>query len=516
MPFIWPAAVRRIMSRWTRQLSNMSEADDMQPFDWEWDERRGQYEVWWKLYSNEAYMKASDGGYREEILQTVIGREDYNNEIIAGYVNPVRTIVDCYQNVFRGVWGRDFWPMQEDGDEALASESLMYQTLSDIWRRSNLDTSKQLMQLFGPLYGTVGLRISANPETLVSRIQVEHPARIIDFDEDEDGNVTAVELQYSELTGPIGKNRVTTKVREILDKTRFIRERNGVNELDTPNALGVCPYVIIRHTDVGSEFGVPAFFGSETLLHLINWRVSRQNENIDQNEKPRWFVTGAGKAPISFDLGGTKALYAEASSEVPTPTATAMTPAVQHDQHRGYWEALYEKLKERQPEIVVSDIKALSGQSGETIAQLLKPVAERIELARANYEDGVCRALRLATAWRVLMGAADIGFGSGEISAAMRGMNETEGRFTFNERPALALSPYDLIKQAEAETARRKRNIEDANAAGTFVSSTEQLRIAGYSEEEIAGIESEVSDQDVIPTDDEDDVPFQRSNDAAA
>jgi hypothetical protein len=513
MTSLFSAPVRAIMRRFSRQLENRDAVGDMLPFDWEWEERRDAYSEWAKLHANTVYDDAADGGSMELILTDVIGREESSGEMIVGYENPLRAICEAYQNVFRGVWGRDFWPMSADGDEMLQTSSGLYRALAAVWKESSLDNKKQVMQTFAPLFGTVGLRISAYASTGVARIAIDHPGRIVDFDEDEDGRCTAVLLEYSELAGPLGRERRVDSVRDFMDDRIIRRERNGNLEFEVQNALGVCPYVVLRHSDTGGEFGAPAFFGSEKIIHHINWRITRQDTCVDRNEFPTWFITGSGDAPERISLTGDHAIYCKTDVDVPSPTVNAMTPNIQHGEHRAFYADLIERLKSRQPELILNDLKALSGQSGETIAQLLKPVAQRIELARSNYEHAVIRAMKIAVAWKVLLGAADVGSGSGNTEAAIRSLSATEADWTFNARSALPESPFDVVKREEAETWRRSRNIADASAA-VFVSEREKLRIAGYDEKRIADIEKEVGEQDVIPTDDADDVPFQGADDA--
>jgi hypothetical protein len=74
---------------------------------------------------------------------------------------------------------------------------------------------------------------------------------------------------------------------------------------------------------------------------------------------------------------------------------------------------LISTLMERQPELLISALKALSGQSGETIAKLLIPAEAKIEHAKANYEHALKRAMQIGLSEGVRLGLWDLGTGTG-------------------------------------------------------------------------------------------------------
>ncbi len=500
-----PSFGKRIFSlfdRYVRRAGNASVSNDPRPFDWEWDERKDQYQTWDKLWANTILLPQNLGGMREIILRDIIGRD--TTLTVNGYYSPVETIVAAYQNVFRGVWGRDIWATTPDNDE-FDPESKLYQTLSKVWRWSNLDTSKQVIQHHAALYGTVGLRVVASPETKRVRISYDHPGRIVDFDEDDEGNVTAVLLEYDELAGALGRDRHSVRVREELTARMFTREVDGKRVSETENALGICPYVIMRHRDIGAEYGVPAFYGSENILHLINWRISRQDRSIDRNGFPRWFGSGAGNAPTEVNLGEDSMVYVKTMEGQPPPALEPLVPNIKQGDNREFWVKLIDLLKGRQPELALGDIEALSGQSGETIAKLLVPAATRVLEARALYEDAFIRGMKIAMGWMSMLSLADIGIGASTQGRAASVIRDDAFAFTFNARSALPETPYDLLSSIEADTKRRDLDIAAAAEAGDDVSHRERLRIMGYGETEIDKILKEKREQDVVADGDDDD-----------
>jgi hypothetical protein len=181
-----------------------------------------------------------------------------------------------------------------------------------LWRWSNLDTQKQLLQEWAANLGTVGLRIVAkantNPAQRRVSIQLDHPGTIVDFDEDDRGNVTAVLLRWKAVGGELGERRRDVDVEELITKDEFTVSVNGT-KTTTTNELGVCPYVILRHRDSGHEFGDWSYKGSEQIIHQVNWLIANQGDSVIAHIWPTWFATAGGNAPEEFQLGRQKVAY---------------------------------------------------------------------------------------------------------------------------------------------------------------------------------------------------------------
>jgi hypothetical protein len=265
-----------------------------------------------KMLNNTYYTKSVDGGYKEEVLKELFDSQDEGDVI--GVYNPVKEIVESYQNVLRGRFGREIRidPMVggEDGREvnpALLPKNL--NVVGRIWQMSNLDTRKQPMQTMAANLGAVGIRVVAKPNADEFQrrafLQFEHPAKIKGFDEDDRGNITEVELEYAVETGPID-DRETVTIHEVLNKTEFVREVDGKKDptlTQTTNDLGVCPYVILRHEDNDTPFGRHAYAGSEQIIHALNLVFSNTSQSVFDHVWPTWFGTGSGEEPHEIETG---------------------------------------------------------------------------------------------------------------------------------------------------------------------------------------------------------------------
>lgn len=500
---------RTTRQRITQQAQNMRRWGDSEPFDWEWDDRKDIYAFNKAMLDNTVYRLEAAGGYRETIFRDVFGLDFTEEHRITGAYNPVKIIVDCYQNVFRGTLGQEIKidPMVDDrpvNPRLIKGEAGQSSPIRRLWRWSNLDTNKAILQEWAANLGTVGLRVVSrggdNPRVY---LQIDHPGAILDFTEDDRGNVTEIELSYTALVGELGKDREEVEVREVFTKDEFVREIDGQDVLEPEekkNALGVCPYVILRHRDDGHEYGKWSYLGSEDAIHYLNWIINNQGESIVEYAWAQWFAAAGGNAPENFDSGRKKVIYVKTDPDTPAPIFTPLVPQVDQAGSIEFWINLIENLVQRQPELVVNAVKQLSGQSGETIAKLLTPAESKVYGARANYEHALRRAMQIGLSEGVRLKLWDLGKGTGTADAADATYEAGLEEFAFAERPALPQSSYDQVQQATAEQARTVAGFTAAKAGDGLVDWEEQMRIAHYTPEEIKKISERRKTQGALPT----------------
>lgn len=476
--------------------------------------RQHQYAFNEAMLRNRVYRTTQYGGFRDQIFRETFGIECTTDLRLIGAYNAARQIVDAYQNCLRGTLGVGEFRVDETVNNRPTNPALLDEEgkedaspIVQLWKWSNLDTAKALLQETAANLGTVGLRCVATNDNDENKrrvsIQVDHPGVIFDFDEDDRGNVTAIELQYKATTGPIGE-REEVEVREVLDKDRFVKEINGDNVLEpdqTVNELGVCPYVILRHRDEGKGFGRWAYDGSEDVIHWINLLMVNQGESVMEHAWPQWFAAAGGPKPESFKLGRRKVAYVKMDADTPAPIFQPLVAPLDQNGTREYWQALIEYLHGRQPELILSSIKALSGQSGETIAKLQIAAEAAIKRARAQYEHALTRILQIGLSEGVRMGLWDLGTGTGDAEAAERAYREGKEDFAFADRPALPPTTYDKVNQAKADEAPQQEKLNTA-AKAQQVGMDQQtvLEHAGKTAEEAKQIQRRRASEDVVPT----------------
>lgn len=456
------------------------------------------------------YAQRSPSGYLGDILTTLGKPCGDDAPPIVPYYNPVPAIVGCYQNALGGRLGEELKAERPDGKPLPKATA---DALARVWRWTNLDARLEELTTLVANQGTAGIRIVGDGEGADGRVylQFEHPSTIADAEEDSRGNLVNVLLRYQVYFSPsLGDPYVPVDVEELIGKERFSKKVGGDEQLDAEeqvNRLGICPYRLMRHCRrSGDFFGRHAYEGSELAIHGINWALSQLDEATARAINETVFMSGAGDAPQEIPLGRLTAMYVKLAQGVPVGDLKYIVPQLAVAETGESIIRNVELLYTRQPELILNALKLLSGTSGETLAQVLKPVESAVLRARRLYEADLIAALQLAQSIGIVMGLWDLGTGRGTPEAADRAYDDGQGpeAMRFADRPALPPTVYAKIQQAQADVADRKAKMELAAAgAKAGVSHDEQLRLAGYSQADIDRINAEKADQDLL--DEEDD-----------
>jgi hypothetical protein len=464
------------------------------------------YELRDLMLEGSIYQTTRLGGALKQVLKSIgrpCGGQDEAKYPISGYYNPVKPIVGFYSNAFGGRLGGDL--KLADKVNGREVNKAMADVVAKVWRWSNLDHRTAEMTTLAANHGTVGVRIvkTDGPNARVY-LDFDHPAFIKAIDLDNRGNVQSVFLEYTGVrTLPDGTNE-TFKVEEVISREGFSQQFDGEEQL-TPdrqkNPLGLCPYVLIRHDIApGEVFGRHAYFGSERMIHGINFGLSQLDQSIVEHVWPYLFASAAAKKPVKYTTGRYTLIYAENQEGKPQATFNALAPPLPFQGAIAHIQQLVDMVRDRQPQLVLSEMGLLSGISGETLAQVLKPAESESVRARALYEDGIVRAIQIAASIGIFSGmdGFNLGTGSGK-DGADRAYDDGQGpeAFAFADRPAIQPTVFQKIQQANANVADRQAKMTLANTAKD-VSVEERLRIAGYSDKEIQNIIAEKSR--LVPT----------------
>jgi hypothetical protein len=292
----------------------------------------------------------------------------------------------------------------------------------------------------------------------------ETPDRIRHLAYDDRGNVERVTIEYEREESTSGNYSDIHLIREELTPDVFRTYRDEIpydlvnNQANGrlavyPNALGVTPYVALKHKHIGKEWGIGALVGQESKIDLLNMLVGHIITQIIRHVKVKWAISASGSAPKEIDLGDTTVVYMQ--TDPATTTAPSMTPMVSNLSLADailMASNLLDELRDSLPELKATDGKFLAGQSGETVIQLRQPAEQLILEARAQYEDALIRAQQIALSWGVLLGLWDLGAGRGTRAAADASYTQGLEDHRFNKRPALPLTAY---QELELENKRR-------------------------------------------------------------
>ncbi len=485
--------------------------------DFEWDDRRQYYDTCWGYYTNDVYFLQADGGIRE-IVNKSLGNAQVAD--LTGIYNPTQRIVDSYENIFRGEFGEDMNvdDVMADGRAVkpmLVNSKEARSPVGDIFRWSRWNVKKNLLTKYGACLGTVGVRIVAATATDTTpanvRLQFEHPGRIKDLELDEMGNVVSILLEYDRLEGALGEERTEVRITETLTKTEFSATRDDKPWnlfTDSPggpvdNALVIVPYIMIRHNDIGDDFGLPAFHSSITILNIINALAKHIQIQIHRHVRAKWLVIASGKEPTEFDMSDLTVAYINQAADAARPVIQPMVANLNLADATAVLSFYTQELHDRQPELKATDGKFLAQQSGDSISQLREPAEQRLLSARNVYEEALIGALKIALVWGDMLELWDLGEDITTGPSAVAALTSGNLDFRFTVRSGLPVTATDDLIRMQGEDLHLRTLADVSQTGAEDLSRRERMRIRGYEEEEIKKIIEEARTQDVIPDTDQ-------------
>lgn len=471
----WIAALGRLVRGGAPQTS------------WAWKDRYAVYQLWDSYYSNQAYDTLANGGQRESI-NTDLGNASAAD--LCGIYNPISQVVDLYGNVFAGAFGDEI-----RAETTGQAQPALIEAINQIWEWSNLTVQKQMVCRLAATHGLCGLRIVArdDPDPTRRRVYIkpEHPKTIRDMRLDDRGNIEAIQLEY-DLTVGLAEQAITITIREQLEKGRIqtwrvengeafpfdlstfqtdgmpldkINDYDGGRWSDRPNALGVVPYVPLYHELSGDEWGKNAFYKARAPIDRLNALMSHTDIQVHRHVRATWLLAAAGKPPTEFVFDDLKIVYVDTQQSNSNPMAQAMVANLDLQGAIAQAKLQIDLIEDMLPELKATAGKFLSGQSGETIAELRKPAEEKIGIARANYEDAMVRADKIAVSWMILLGLVDVGTGMGSREAADAAYRGGLEDHRFNRRPLLQLGDTGTVQAQPQQAKGVEEQVQPTDAA---------------------------------------------------
>ncbi len=443
------------MTNYIQALGQIIRTGQLGQTGWVWDERRTVYDLWQQYFDNNVYDRTSEGGSRD-LINAALGNA-YSADI-SGLYNPVSEVVDLYLHIFGGSFGDE---IRAESDTAATLEAL-----AQIWEWSNLNIEKRRICRMPATYGLCGLRIVARDDIDPAKrrvyIKAEHPNTIRDMILDDRGNVETIQLEY-DITAGLAEDAETLTIRELLEKDRiqtwrvngsivqpfdiggFIADGMPVKEINTyareqgadyPNALGVTPYVICYHDQGNDEWGRNCFYKARGAIDRYNSLISHTDIQVHETVRTVWLIAAAGAPPVEFDFSGRKVIFVDQRQGGTPPLAQPLVADLDLAGAIAQSKVQLDAIEDKLPELKATAGRFLSGQSGETVAQLRKPAEEKIQAARDLSEDALIRAQKIALSWGVLLELWNLGTGFGR-DAADAAFREGLEDHKFNKRPLL-------------------------------------------------------------------------------
>jgi hypothetical protein len=281
-------------------------------YDFESPEARAtRYDILWAYYQNNAYRTLHKWSQKMKV--------DYGlYPYIRGIYNPGNRICNFHQT---HIWGGDLDREAGDGSEiptALplegASDSLRG-AVSQIWEWSRWDVTKDIMTLYGTVYGDVFLRVVAVPDRKMVYLDRVHPGWITAMYTSNLDEITYYEMEYMRLD-PMKLNGQKVRYVERATLTgegvvyQTFRENNPFAWDGNPEEWVVpypfIPMVHIKHNDVGLDWGWSEMFPSLGKFRELDDQASKLSDQIRKLVDAPWMFAGVkpGKTGGTITIEG--------------------------------------------------------------------------------------------------------------------------------------------------------------------------------------------------------------------
>lgn len=395
--------------------------------------RRRVYALNQMYYDNTVYNRLRDKGAIEYVNETL---GDLKADDLTGAFNPVERAVELYAN---NLFNRRFDALIDSvvnrgitRRERPVNETIL-DPLSQIAEWSNLDIELTDFGRLTALQGTTGIRVVARvganyPNDLLEDrrvyIQFEHPSMIAGVVQDDRGNVTQALTEQVRVEGNLDIENVigadlgvrSYTYRTLLTKSEFrvtrdnqpyddiAKSQTGTYAQRLPNILQVTPYVLARHRKLGGVWGAWCHFGKEPMINKCNALAAHIDRQIGRHVNVTTVVAAKGEPPKEYDFSGRRLVHIKLTEGATPPAFTQLVSNLSLADAITKLKTNLGELRDALPELHAVDGDFLSGQSGETVAQLRLPASQRILAVRKLQYDSLKRALKIALSWGVLLG----------------------------------------------------------------------------------------------------------------
>jgi hypothetical protein len=458
------------------------------------DDRKKYYGHAWDYYRGEMFSRRNGANWTIYLAT----RELYKHTRLI--YNPVPQIVDFYvDNLWQPAANEDFeslvTPVTDKTDEKIIA------AIAQIDQWSNFLSDAPKIKRYASATGNVLIEGIDDPVREKVLHRTIWPGYVADIELNATGDVQAYTLEYDFYDRATKSNfrfkKIVTKdtYSYFKDDKPFIPE--GKTSAVEPNPYKFCFAVWIRHTDDGSDYGLPACKDFNKVDEL-NSLASHLHDNIRKTiESPKLISTDEDVLPL---IGATK-----------NPTTKTLVPqdprlnwvvfktksgAGVHDlagslkleEANPYLKDCLTSFTDDYPELQAATIIRENSQlSGAALERMLGPAQNRLNGVQPNYNQQLIklRQMQLAVAGMRANG------GGWSTSDSQKDVFKPFGLQSY-ERGDLnfSLKRSALVQSTEAED--EDLLIKKAQRATTLegiVDGREQLSIAGYSDEQIDEIE---------------------------
>jgi len=476
------------------------------------DKRQEYYGHAWAYYRGQMFSRREGQDWSIYLS----GRELYKHTRLI--YNPVPMIVDFYvDNLWQPAANEDFeslvTPVTDKTDEKLIA------AIAQIDQWSNFLSDAPKIKRYAAATGNIlieGVDDLARQKVLHRAIW---PGYVTHIELNETGDVIAYTIEY-EVYDP--EKRSNFKFKKIVTKDSFSYFRDdrpfipiGKTAEVEPNPYGFCFAVWIRHTDDGSEFGLPAC-KDFNKVDEVNSLGSHLHDSIHKGiESPKIISVDGEVLPL---IGATQ----NETTKVVTPQDPRLNWVVfktkpsttVHDlagdlklaEANPYLKDCLTSFTDDYPELQAASIIRDNAQlSGAALERMLGPAQNRLNGVQPNYNQQLIklRQMQIAVAGMRANGGGWTSANRQKDVFKPYGLSSYEkGELNFNLKKSVLVQ----TTEAENEDVLMKKATRATTLDG-IVDQREQLSIAGYGEDQAEEIIARKEKENELITDPEDTDP---------
>lgn len=380
-----------------------------------WASRRLRYAINWGFYENSAYSTVHKWTNAYKIQYGLY-------KYIRNIYNPSYRLGEFYKS---HLWGGMLDKLAAD-DGALPIETdneSLREAIATLWKWSNWQIKKDIVTLYGSTLGDAVLKVIDDTDKEKVYLENIHPGKLKEVTFDAFGNVKSYIIEeekpnpvnidksvvYTEIVSNQGNGSILYQT--LLNSAPYDWTGNGV---EWQTNYGFVPLVVIKHNDVGLDWGWAELQPGRSKIHEVDDLSSKLSDQIRKTVDAPWLFSGVTKpnsSPTTSEtaLTGTAALNRPmpGREELPAlyandPQASA-TPLVAPLDLAGTTEYIKEILAEIErdyPELkLIADLQQTSGDiSGRALRIAQGPAVDKVLQRRVNYDDGLKRIQQMAIA----------------------------------------------------------------------------------------------------------------------
>lgn len=418
--------------------------------------RRSRYQAFWAFYENSAYKEIHSWAqsYRSEN-----GLYRY----IRNVYNPAYRLGEFWK---AHLWGGLLDPEAGDGEEdpsalpILTDNPALRRALAQLWRDSNWQVQKDIVALHGPVLGDAGIRIVDDPVRRKVYLRHLHPATITELTLDPFGNVKGYELEeswpdpqrpgewirYRETAERVGGEGVL--YRTYRNDQPFAYDGRPAEWVEP---YGFIPLVMIKHNDVGLDWGWSELHAARSKIHEIDDMASLLHDHIRKSVNTPWLFTGllpgnavstmpAASPTLDNPQPGRETIPAmwTASSEA---SAQALVAGLSIADVGTALDRLRQEIEVDYPELRFEQLRLAGQVSGLALRIARQPAEVKVLQRRPVYDDALVRAQQMALAIGGFRGYQ--GYEGFDLGSYAAGALEHH----IGKRPVFAVDPLDDLEE---------------------------------------------------------------------